>query len=511
MLGRFTKEFRRPNSNNIRYNESHPEAQGLRNGACYVPTAGGGMIDLVSKTRGVNVGNGGTTKPHPTVNGMVDAYFDGNGDRVTFASSVATLVGAGAFTLVWECTPETLIDSFGIVCVIARNAFDQPYRLFYIPGDASYGDVCMAIPFNDGARFAFPSGVLATGQRHVGVYTFNGGTFTTVANHQMWINGKSCTASSSGAGGTITDENSIGSNSAASGDFKGAVGQVRVMPGVIWTADQAAKVALDPLGLFKAPRFFFVEGTAGGTTAVSKDNDLRWDVLSSATKDADLRWNVLSAAVKDADFRWNLVTALQKDSDLRWNLISSALKDVNLRWDMSGSVTKDGDMRWNILTALLKDADFRWNVVTALQKDSTLQWNLIAAVAKNSDLRWDILSSLTAINKDIDLRWNLVASIFNSLTAQWNLLTSVQKDESLIWQVAVAVAKDYSLRWDITGALASAQKDITMQWSLIAATSKDVTLQWTVQSDIVAGITTRYIYVLPEEGRVFVLRPENLH
>ena len=250
-----------------------------------------------------------------------------------------------------------------------------------------------------------------------------------------------------------------------------------------------------------------------GLAAVLKDADIRWNVLSAATKDVDLRWNVLNAAQKDADIRWGIVTALQKDADLRWDLVSAILKDVDIRWDIqsASAVVKDIDVRWDVLASLLKDADFRWNVLQAVQKDSSLIWNLLAAVSKDADLRWDILSSLTSVSKDVDLRWNLVASAVKDLTAQWNVLSSVTKDESLIWNIAVAAVRDIDLRWDISAGLASITKDATFMWAVMNAAQKDITLQWVIQTVAGPEVRSRYIYVLPEEGRVFVLRPENFH
>ena len=266
---------------------------------------------------------------------------------------------------------------------------------------------------------------------------------------------------------------------------------------------------------------------AGGLSAVQKDSDLRWDViaaamkdadfrwniLSSATKDVDLRWALLNAAQKDADFRWDIVSALQKDVDLRWDLISAILKDIDIRWDIesSSTVVKDIDIRWSLLASLLKDADFRWNVLNAVQKDSSLIWNLLAMVSKDVDLRWDVLSSLTSINKDIDIRWNLVASAVKDLSAQWDVLTSVSKDETLIWNIAIAAVRDIDLRWDISAGLGAVTKDSTFMWAVINAAQKDITLQWVIQTVAGPEIKSRYIYVLPEEGRVFVLRPENFH
>ena len=247
--------------------------------------------------------------------------------------------------------------------------------------------------------------------------------------------------------------------------------------------------------------------------AAMKDANFRWDVLNSATKDADLRWALLNAAQKDADFRWDIVSALQKDVDLRWDLVSAILKDVDIRWDIqsSSTVIKDVDLRWSLLSSLLKDADFRWNVLQAVQKDSSLIWNLLAGISKDVDLRWDVLSSLTSITKDVDLRWSLVASAIKDLSAQWNVLTSVSKDETLIWNIAVAAVRDIDLRWDIAAGLGAVTKDATFMWAIMNAPQKDITLQWVIQTVSGPEIRSRYIYVLPEEGRVFVLRPENFH
>lgn len=200
------------------------------------------------------------------------------------------------------------------------------------------------------------------------------------------------------------------------------------------------------------------------------------------------------------------LSAVTKDSDLRWDVISAIQKDSSLRWDVLSAVQRDADLRWDLLSALSKDATLQWDLLSTLQKDSTFVWDLLAALSKDVDLRWDVQSTLSAVNRDLELRWDVLSSALRSLTAQWDVLTTVQKDENLLWDIAIAAAKDVELRWDLNIA---AQKDVTMQWSVISTAQNTITLQWTVQSENAGVIATRHIYVLPKESNVHLLPKES--
>lgn len=247
-----------------------PEYQDLV--ACYVAQPGS-MVDLVN---GSIATPGGNASSRGRELGGIEAYFDGNGDSFTFGTTVRIAVGA-PFTIVWESFLERIgspNDAFPCVGTFARGVTNQPFRIVY-SNDSAYDDIVVGYSDSGGNADAWllPTGLPRIGVRHWGVWAYNGGTFATNTNHNMWVNGQPCTNSGTPGGlANITDTTILGkTGNLSTTDWFGGIRQVRLYTRE-WTESEAQRFA-DPATrdkLYELPRRrFYSLPPAGGDTTLA--------------------------------------------------------------------------------------------------------------------------------------------------------------------------------------------------------------------------------------------------
>lgn len=118
-----------------------------------------------------------------------------------------------------------------------------------------------------------------------------------------------------------------------------------------------------------------------GTTPVTSDLDVKWNILSPVTSNLDARWNALSSVTSDIVFQWDVqssLAAVTSDLGIQWDIRSAVASDCNLQWSMLQAVQSDIQARWNILSQVLDDVSIRWNVISVVQSDITLQWTILS-------------------------------------------------------------------------------------------------------------------------------------
>lgn len=246
-------------------NHLDPEAAELV--ACIVSTPMG-MVDLVNGTFGTR--NGTADPGRVNEQGGVDAYFDGADDNYSFGTDVYIADGA-PFTVVWESILDVHVDQYPAVGTFARGTAGTAFRVVY-SNQATYLDFIVAYDNLNKHLVTLPSGVSRAGERHWGVWAYNGGTFSTAGNHKVWVNGLPCTLGSAGALNPATDGNWIGKiNGFTTTDWNGGIRQFRAYKRE-WAEAEAIRFA-DPStrdSLFSPvtiPRRYFIP-SGGGAAAL---------------------------------------------------------------------------------------------------------------------------------------------------------------------------------------------------------------------------------------------------
>ena len=206
--------------------------------ACIVSTPSG-MTDLVNRIKLTQNGTADPGRTNPT--GTWDAFFDGTTDWFRDDGGTVFELGGQPLTFVWEA----ILDSFNSAnpAIIAQkgNGVSSPARLFYSNDSAS--------PFNDitfgydsagkAVRGVMPTGITPTGQRHWGVWNWNGNTVGTASNHNCWINGQALTINTAATLAAVTDLTYIGDISNGVQKWNGSIRQVRVYTNRNWTEGEA--------------------------------------------------------------------------------------------------------------------------------------------------------------------------------------------------------------------------------------------------------------------------------
>jgi hypothetical protein len=143
--------------------------------------------------------------------------------------------------MVWEGYLDSIAAGFAWIGAFQSvDGVNGPVRAFY-SNNASYQDVSFGLVASQLCRGTLPSGISLTGQRHWGVWTWNGGTITTASNHQCWINGQPLSMTTSSSAGGITNQNSVGGTSSGTNGTVGDFSQLRYYIGRGWTQSDASR------------------------------------------------------------------------------------------------------------------------------------------------------------------------------------------------------------------------------------------------------------------------------
>jgi len=252
------------------------------------------------------------------------------------------------------------------------------------------------------------------------------------------------------------------------------------------SADEIFSLDKDPYQLLRpANNFFWVPAQATGTTPVSADRDLRWNLQALLSKDNDLRWGLEQQVFKDNVIQWSLEVQALKDTTAKWNLLNSISVDLDARWNLNGLVSSDTDLRWHLEGTVFSDSTLAWSLLNKIQSDSTQQWSIITGVTKDIDSRWDIEALTSA---DLSAMWNLQSQVIKDETIIWSLLSQVNNDDTFKWALLSSLFKDSDIRWDILQGLVN--QDLTLQWSLDSITGAPVrrVLSGKIRRRVQAGV-----------------------
>lgn len=226
-----------------------------------------GMVDLAT---GLVATRSGSADPgRMNADGSLDAYFDGVDDQYSFSTDGAAVSVSTAFTVVWEAELDSFSDTYPILVHFRTGLSNSPLRIFY-SSDTGYDDITVGYDSSNKHAFLMPSGISRTGERHWGVWSYNGQGFTTTGNHRLWINGQDCSITTATSLASVTDDNRVGGSSAATSDWNGSIRQVRLYDRE-WAQDEAIRFwhpsSRDSLFRQPSPITFF--STSGGDIVVS--------------------------------------------------------------------------------------------------------------------------------------------------------------------------------------------------------------------------------------------------
>lgn len=256
--------------------------------------------------------------------------------------------------------------------------------------------------------------------------------------------------------------------------------------------------------------FDYYVAAGGGTTSVTADLTLQWNVLQQITTDNDTRWAILTAVESDLQTAWNLLNHVTRDEFTSWDILQQLTRDVNISWDVLAAlyhITTDVDLLFNIINAVQRDMQTAWSVLNQVTRDQATAWNLLHAltqdvqtgwhvlesVERDVDLRWNVASNLTAITTDLNLRWNLMQAIVRSFDTEWHLLEAITQDADIRWHIANAVSTELNTRWDIRNQVVT---DFNLRWNSLEAMQSSLTVHWSVDGLAITPISM--ITIRPE-------------
>lgn len=310
----------------------------------------------------------------------------------------------------------------------------------------------------------------------------------------------------------------LGASDDAIGYLFGTLDEYRIRKSVLSTAWMLTEHANQ-----SSPATFATAGTpesaSAGTTPVTVDLSLQWNLLQQLTTDNDTRWNILNAVETDLQLAWQLLNQVTRDEFTSWDILQQLSRDVNLSWDVIAAlfhITGDMNLRWSIINAVQKDQQTAWDLLNSVNRSTAMSWNLLNAmtrdmqtdwhiletVERDVDLQWDVNSSLISVTTDLDLTWNLLQSIVSSYDTQWDLLEAVTGDQNIRWDIANAVVAELGATWNIVNGVVA---DLPLRWNSLEAAQNSLTLLWSVDGLAISPIT--YITVRPEI-REFPVSPE---
>lgn len=303
------------------------------------------------------------------------------------------------------------------------------------------------------------------------------------------------------------------------GGFVGSIDEYRIAASALspdWNATEFANQS--------SPGAFAAAGTpqtpGAGTTPITTDLNLQWNVLQQLTTDTDTRWNILNAVETDLQAAWNLLNHVTRDEFTSWDILQQLTRDVNISWDVLAAlyhittditllfniinaVQRDQQTAWNILNQVTRDQATAWNLLNAMTRDVQTGWHILEAVEQDVNLHWNVASNLTAITTDLNLHWNLLQGIVRSFDTQWDLLEAITGDTEIRWHVANAVVAELNTHWDIANQVVT---DYTLSWNLIEAMENSLTLHWSVDGRTIAPIS---FIPIPPEIREIPIPAEN--
>lgn len=307
--------------------------------------------------------------------------------------------------------------------------------------------------------------------------------------------------------------------------FIGSIDEYRISASALspdWIATEYANQS--------SPATFAAAGTpqtpGAGTTPITTDLNIAWNVLQQLTTDNDTRWNILNAVETDLQTAWHLLNQVTRDEFTSWDILQQLTRDVNISWDVLASlyhvttdvtllfniinaVQRDQQAAWNILNQVTHDQVIAWNLLNAMTRDVQTDWHILEVVERDVDLHWNVASNLTAITTDLNLHWNMLQAIVRSFDTEWNLLEAVTQDNDVRWQVANAVVAELDTRWDIHNQVVT---DFNLRWNSLEAMQNSLTLHWSVDGLAITPISMIPIrpeireIPVPYENRIIPVR-----
>lgn len=141
--------------------------------------------------------------------------------------------------------------------------------------------------------------------------------------------------------------------------------------------------------------------------AVQKDVQTAWQLLNSVIKSQSLSWHLLNAMTKDVQVGWRIQESVERDVAITWDVDSSltaVTKDIDLRYNILQAITTFFDSQWNLLEAVTQDQDIRFDIANAVVTELGAGWNIVNGVATDLPLRWN---SLELMQNSLTLKWSV--------------------------------------------------------------------------------------------------------
>lgn len=225
------------------------------------------------------------------------------------------------------------------------------------------------------------------------------------------------------------------------------------------------------------PEISAVEFFGVSTTAVNKDSDFRWNLISVAFDTLDTRWNVSSVVFDTVDLRQQLLASVIDTVRLDFNLAALAFDEVDLRsalvgrvvdtvdcqWNLRSLVVDAIDLRYNTLNAIVDTLDARyavsqlatdtlqgmWNVRVLASDSIDTRWSAAQLVSDSFDARWDVLQLAQAAGNHVDLRWAMAGRVAELIDARWQLRQLTQKTIEARYSLTQLAAALVDSQWQL--------------------------------------------------------------
>jgi len=160
-------------------------------------------------------------------------------------------------------------------------------------------------------------------------------------------------------------------------------------------------------------------------TAVGKDLDVQWNVLTTASDTLDIQWALLEIVHGDMfDSIHNVMYFVYPEEQTVWNVLTTASDDLQMVWNVAQPpVGKDIDMQWNVLTTASDDLQMVWNVLDIGVVGNTISalWNVEQSISDTLDMQWNVFTTASDI---LDVQWSVIALVSDDIQLIWNVLAA---------------------------------------------------------------------------------------
>jgi len=173
----------------------------------------------------------------------------------------------------------------------------------------------------------------------------------------------------------------------------------------------------NPWQMFQ-PRLDAVIIPSAGTTSISSDIALKWDMLNIINSDSTLKYDILNTVYNSKTLKWDILNTVSGDSTLKFDIFNTVASDSILKWDMSGLVSSDLALKWDMAGVTYSDFTCRFDILNQIASDLALKFDITSTVVGDLILKFDINST---VSSDLSVVWDAVGGVYSDCTIRFGI------------------------------------------------------------------------------------------